>query len=158
MLGPPAVSYPVGAPKAEYVALAGLALAWAVGLLLWLVLAPAHVAPPAWWASLAAGVALLAWCLWRLRLPVQGELVWEPVPPGARSRIPGARGQWRWFSPAWRRGLELIELRCVLDLQGLLLLHWRSASGLRGWVWLEHSQNPALWQVLRAAVHDQRQP
>lgn len=158
MLGPPAVSYPAGAPKAEYAALAGLALAWAVGLLLWLALAPDHVAPPAWWASLAGGLALLFWCLWRLRLPVQGELVWEPAPPGARSRSPAQRGQWRWFSPAWRRGLELIELRCVLDLQGLLLLRWHSASGLRGWVWLERSQNPAQWQALRAAVHEMRQP
>lgn len=152
MPGPPAVTYPAGAPKAEYAALAVLALAWAAGLILWLMLAPHHVAPPAWWASLVLGMGLLLWGLWRLRTPVVGELVWVPTPPGAGPRSAARSGQWRWFSPAWRRGLELAELRCVLDLQGLLLLHWRSASGLSGWLWLERAQSPEHWRALRAAV------
>jgi len=156
MQGAPAVTYPAGAPKAEYAALALLALAWAAGLMLWLLLAPNHVAPPAWWASFVLGMGLLCWCVWRLRVPVEGELVWVPAPPGVRNRSAAASGQWRWFSPAWRRGLELTELRCVLDLQGLLLLHWRSASGLRGWLWLERAQRPEHWRALRAAVRAQR--
>jgi len=156
MQGPPAVRFPCGAPQAEYAALALLALAWAAGLMLWLALAPG-LPPPAWWASFAAGLLLLFWGLWRLRARVLGELLWEPAPPTARSRSAAARGQWRWFSPSWRRGLELSELRCVLDLQGLLLLHWRSASGLSGWLWLERAQQPEQWRALRVAVFAQRQ-
>jgi len=158
MQGPPTVTYPAGAASAEYTALALLAVAWAAGLVLWLALSPGHVAPPAWWASFAGGLCLLFWSLWRLRAGVTGELVWEPLPSGVRSRSALVRGQWRWFSPAWRRGLELSELRCVLDLQGLLLLRWRSASGLRGWLWLERAQRPEQWRPLRAAVMVQPQP
>ena len=158
MQGPPSVTYPAGAQQAEYAALAVLAVAWALGLALWLALAPDFVAPAAWWASLGAGSGLLGWGLWRLRTPVVGELVWEPLPAGARRRSAAVRGQWRWFSPAWRRGLALSELRCVLDLQGLLLLRWRSSSGLSGWLWLERAQNPGQWRVLRAAVLAQPQP
>jgi len=158
MQGPPAVTYPAGAPKGEYTAMALLALAWAVGLMLWLALTPNHVAPAAWWASLVAGMGLLFWCLWRLRASVTGELVWEPAPPGARRRSAAGSGQWLWFSPAWRRGLALSELRCVLDLQGLLLLRWRSASGLGGWLWLERAQSPEHWRALRVAVLAQPQP
>jgi hypothetical protein len=152
MQGPPAVTYPAGAPKGEYTALALLALAWAAGLMLWLALAPNHVAPASWWLSFVLGMGLLSWCLWRLRASTVGELVWEPLPAGARRRSAAASGEWRWFSPAWRRGLELTELRCVLDLQGLLLLRWRSASGLGGWIWLERAQRPEQWRALRAAV------
>ena len=152
MQGPPSITYPAGAPRAEYAALALLALAWAAGLMLWLALSPGQVAPAAWWLSFVLGMGLLFWCLWRLRAPVAGELVWEPAPPGSRSRSAASGVQWRWFSPAWRRGLELTELRCVLDLQGLLLLHWRSASGLSGWLWLERAQSPEHWRALRAAV------
>lgn len=150
----PAVTYPTGAPVAEYAVVAGLAAAWLVALAVWLYayVQPGSGMPTAWWVLLVAGALLLGWSVWRLQALRSGLLVWVPAQRSAASPLQQT-GSWTFTHPDWPRGLPLRRLRCALDFNQLMILELRSASGLGVWVWCSQARQPGLWLALRRAVH-----
>lgn len=150
---PPGVAYPTGVPGAEWLIGAVLALAWCTGQILWV---RAHdwqlfTMSSTWWISGLAGGLFIGWNVWRIRVLAKGELVWEPM------RVPGhdrtVRGSWRLFTPAWRRGLALCRVTCVLDIDHLMILRLQSTAGLVLWVWCHRGHEPARWLDWRRAIH-----
>ena len=85
-----------------------------------------------------------------LRLPRLGALAWEPA-PGPR-QADEAPGQWRWTSPAWRRGTPIVQIEWAWDLQTVVLLRLHNPDGLRWWVWLAQDNCPEDWDALRRAL------
>lgn len=145
----PAVSYPAGALPFERrlrAVLAGLGVlvlaAWAWALQGQLV--------PAWWLAAVVALGLAVWGQWLARHPRHGELTWAPL-PGPRAPDEPA-GQWRWTSPAWRRGTPVVQIEWAWDLQTVLLLRLHNPDGLRWWVWLTQDRCPADWDALRRAL------
>jgi hypothetical protein len=162
----PPVTYPVGASKTEQALFAALAGSTAVALALW-----GHSwawqwtrLPAPWWMSLVALAVWVAWWFWRSRHPLQGRLVWAPPdheadPPGLdRAGDRPVTGHWRWFSPAYRHGVDLARVECVLDLQGSALLRVRTVAGLGLWLFLEQGLAPEHWPGLRRALKAHARP
>ena len=135
----PSVSYPVGRSRWAGALAASLWLAGLAGTLLWSAqpqLAFWRLAL-AWGAVAAAGLIALRAC-WRAP---RGVLAWD-----------GAG--WTWAPHG--AGAETGELQVALDLQHLLLVHWR-ASGARRWFWLERAGGER-WDELRRAVYSRARP
>lgn len=154
MKAAPAVAYPTGAPVAEGWVLAGLVASWLAAQLVWLhaYLHPWSGLPSAWWLSLVAGGLLSGWSLWRLKALRTGLLAWAPALPSAASP-PQQAGSWTLSHPDWPRGLTLRLVRCAVDLNQLMVLEVRSASGQRMWVWCSRASLPSQWLDFRRAVH-----
>ena len=134
----PAVSYPVGRSRFHGWLLALTVLAGVLTGWLW----QRQGQPDAWrlglFATLLAGVSLLAVLAWR-RSP-RGNLRWD--------------GQvWCWTSAD---SASCGVLSVHLDLQFCLLLCLRSEVGARIWLWPERGAELALWSALRRAAfaHD----
>jgi len=111
--------------------------------------------PAAWWLSLGLGVMLLGWSVWRIKAMRCGQLVWAPTPD---TGIPAPQevGAWTLHHPDWPRGLPLRRVRCAVDLNQLMILEVRSASGQGVWVWCSQARLPSQWLALRRAVHGGR--
>lgn len=150
---PPPVAYPTGALTVEVVLTSILTVVWLIVQVVWaLHLAQSGASlPAAWWIALAAGSLLLAWNVWRLLAACPGELHWTHVQSPS---VPGlSAGRWTLMTPAWRRGLVVAEVQCTLDLDRLMLLYVRSASGLGMWLWCHARERPSQWLALRRAVY-----
>lgn len=145
----PAVSYPAGAFPFERRLRRGLALLGVLMLAVW-AWALQGALVPAWWLAAMAVLGLAAWGQWLSRHPRLGALAWEPV-PGPR-QADEAPGQWRWTSPAWRRGTPIVQIEWAWDLQTVVLLRLHNPDGLRWWVWLAQDNCPADWDALRRAL------
>ena len=122
-----------------------LVVAWVASLGVWLHALGWADLPGPWLASALAGLCLAAWTTWQWRRTVHGQLHW--VPP---SRDGDAA--WHWESAAYRRGVPLDGLRCVIDGQSWLLLRVRTRAGLGLWLCLSRRQRPDDWGRLREAV------
>ena len=156
---PSAVSYPVNG--ACWVRRAGWCLAglWFISQTAWALAWWDRNWPGAWWASLLVGSLLLVWTLWQAQHAPMGSLAW--VPPrtqGSRSdAMDDDAPRWRWESAAYRRGVPLVNLRCVLDLQSVVLVRASTSAGLGLWLWLARDHEPDLWGPLREALrHEHR--
>lgn len=130
----PSVSYPVGRSRFHVIGLLVIALVGIATGLLW----RQQAQPPVWQQILF----LLVWLLsssaavWRWRDSPCGVLRWD--------------GQlWHWDLG----GSTVIgQLTVQLDLQHVLLLHLRAASGAATWFWLERGGETILWDALRRAA------
>ncbi|HWI80691.1 hypothetical protein [Ramlibacter sp.] len=136
----PSVSYPVG--RSRWGA-ALLALAWLAGVaavLAWS-LQPQVAAwrlAAAWSAVIGAGALALR----QYRRAPAGILAWD-----------GASWSWSEGSGPAASG----RLRLSLDLQQILLVHWRGDRGSR-WIWLERASRRERWDDLRRAVYSRARP
>jgi hypothetical protein len=67
-----------------------------------------------------------------------------------------ATGQLRWDGEQWhwsgQYDAAVTDIRCILDLQRVLLLHIRCEQGARHWLWLESGAMDAGWLAVRRAV------
>lgn len=156
---PSAVTYPVNG--VAWARSAGLCFAglWCVSQTVWAVAWWERTLPGAWWAALSGAALLGAWMLWQARHAPIGQLSW--IPPHVRAAHTDALDTqaacWRWESAAYRRGVPLVGLRCVLDLQSVVLVRASTAAGLGLWLWLTRDHEPDLWGRLREALrHDHR--
>ncbi len=94
--------------------------------------------------------------LWQARHAPMGQLSWLP-PRTHTDELDTEAPCWRWQSAAYRRGVPLTRLRCVLDLQSLVLVRADTTAGLGLWLWLSSEHEPDLWGRLREALrHDHR--
>jgi hypothetical protein len=150
---PPEVVYPTGARGLQWLVLGALALSWLAGLGLWwqAYAGPTLDMPATWWAMLLAGLVVLSGSAWRIRVTPAGELHWQP--PVRGQGTPSRVGQWRWFSPAWRTGLPLQRVDCVLDLDRCMVLRLQTVAGWVTWAWCHQAQAPERWSACRRAVH-----
>lgn len=103
--------------------------------------------PPGWVASAVLGAGLWLWCAWLQRRSPTGHLLWQP------SADHPHRLHWQWHSAAYRQGVDVTHVRCVLDVQVAMLLHVRTRAGLALWLWASARRMPQDWGRLRQAVH-----
>lgn len=144
---PPAVSYPVDtATLWVRGAVGGLFGAWALAQGLWAWHWRAAGAwPGAWWWSGFCALCLVAWTLWHLRFLPVGTLSWDPADDLAPSG-------WRWTSAAYRRGVPLARVECVLDGQSVQLLKATTSAGLVLWLWPSRRSDARHWTAFRQAL------
>jgi hypothetical protein len=136
----PSVNYPVG--RSRWGA-ALLALAWLAGAAATLQWTLYHEVPvarlaAAWLVLIAAG----AMAAWRWRAQPRGSLAWD-----------GAGWTWDGSAAPAVSG----SLRVSVDLQRVLLVHWRG-GGASQWLWLERASAPERWADLRRAVYSRARP
>lgn len=132
---PPAVSYPLAAPRGLRRL---LILVWLLVLAVdgyWLLVAPTGDWRP--WTGLLVSVVAGGWA-WRAGPLVQsGMLVWD-----------GA--SWWWEQT---RGSAPGRIVVRLDVQSGLLLRFVADSGPSRWFWLNRHGSPGHWLALRRATH-----
>jgi hypothetical protein len=139
MHGAPAVSYPAGRSSWAGVAILGLWLAGAAGIVLWSVQArtsPGGVAIACALLATSGAIALGAW-----RRTPAGVLAWD-----------GSSWTWAMDSVAQAGQPEV-----ALDAQRLMLVRWQGEGGVT-WLWLERDRQPMRWDDLRRAVYSRATP
>ncbi len=150
---PSAVTYPVNG--VAWARSAGLCFAglWFVSQTVWAVVWWERTLPGAWWAALGGAALLSAWMLWQARHAPVGFLSWVPAHIHTHTGdLDPQAARWRWESAAYRRGVPLVKLRCVLDLQSVVLLRASTTAGLGLWLWSARAQEPDQWGRLREAL------
>jgi toxin CptA len=134
---PPAAAWTAGATRWQRGVVAILAL---LGLLI----AYSFGAKQGWAASTAWLSLILVACTvfstLGLRQPVTGQLRWDGE-------------QWHWSGLAEH---TVTKIRCVLDLQRLLLLQVHCDQGASLWLWMECSTRDAAWMAFRRALVSSR--
>lgn len=125
------------------------------------------------WAGLWVGtiwalgvIALAAWTVqrsgadWLTGMAWGGCLATGAWAAAAWWRSPTGELQWCgtawWWSDAHGNSTQG-ALVVGLDLQRLLLVHWRS-GGASAWFWLERGHAPVHWPALRRAVYSPANP
>jgi toxin CptA len=134
----PSVSYPAGRSRFAASLLLGIWLPGCAAALLWHARGQGGWRPGAMLAVLAAAGLFAAWHWWRAPA---GTLTWDGE-------------DWRWsvHSGAAAPGVEV-----ALDLQRVLLLHWKAGGGSH-WIWLERAARAERWDDLRRAVYSRARP
>lgn len=136
----PPVSYPANNTPVKFVP---VCIVWALGLAVaafWLVSSKVDATS----AAFAAALVLLA-----------GILALRSVATLSPTHL-------QWDGKAWTCSSDgpddTGEMWCVLDLQRLMLLHWRSGHGPTRWFWVLRSGPREPWDSFRRAVVDTTGP
>ncbi|MBG9387887.1 hypothetical protein [Caenimonas aquaedulcis] len=112
----------------------------------------------------AAGVGML----WIWQMPIPG---WRAGAMAAALVGSGGFAAWSWLQApagelswdgrdwAWQAGANAVTGRvaAILDLQGVMLLHWRAPTGPE-WLWVESRRRESAWRDLRRAVYSRARP
>ena len=131
----PTVDYPVGRSRFQMLALLVIGLGVTATDVFWFW--QAEVVDWRQWLGLAVTLAAAIAALQTWRVSPSGTLHWD-----GRS--------WWWEVGGVRIGGVV---GVFVDLQGVLLLCFRTDAGVRQWLWLEQIAARTRWSALRRAVH-----
>lgn len=136
---PPAVRYPVLAPRwpvrlgaCLWVLEGGVLLAWQL------------LAGPVPWLGL-----LLGWLVW----VGVGALWWRHVRQMPQGRLQWDGGAWWWWPQSGAESLLLQSVQVRLDLQSAMWVAWQTMDGAWQSSWLLAGSDAAIWGDWRRAVY-----